>query len=236
MRVGIDQTFGQYNAPFNPDTNDYLYMPIPEDRHAFKVGMQTTYADIAPHFDEWAAKNKCKTEFPVHLQSRKCHLDPDFDSLTYGDQGSGRGNRVRQMVRGDFLAFFASFKPIRPCAHKLIYALFGIMVVDKVVRVGDLSDADLSRNAHSRIVDANPEHLVVMAQPELSGRLEKAMPIGELRNGAYRVTDAILAEWGGLNVKDGFIQRSVCPPWFSNAPQFTSWLQNKQPSLIRNNY
>ncbi len=26
MRVGIDQEYGHYNAPINPETNDYLYM------------------------------------------------------------------------------------------------------------------------------------------------------------------------------------------------------------------
>lgn len=236
IRVGIDQTFGHYNAPINPETNDYLYMPIPEHKHAFKTGMQTSYAEIAPCFRSWATKNRFEPEFPAHLQSSNCHLDPDFCSLTYGDQGTGRGNRVRQLVRGDFLAFFASFKPIRASSHKLIYAMFGIMFVDRVVKVADMLEADFSRNAHSRITDANPEHLVVIAQPELSGRFEKAVPIGEFRSGAYRVTHEILEAWGGLNVKDGFIQRSVCPPWFANAAQFAIWLQKQQTKLICNNY
>lgn len=236
MRVGIDQTFGQYNAPINPETNDYLYMPIPENKHAFKAGMQTSYAEIAPHFRNWATKNGLKAEFPAHLQSLNCHLDPDFFSLSYGDQGTGRGNRVRQLVKGDFLAFFASFKPIRSSSHNLIYAMFGIMFVDSVVKVADISDADFPRNAHSRIADANPEHLVVFAQPEYSGRFEKAVPIGEFRNGTYRVTHEILEEWGGLDVNDGFIQRSVCPPWFTNTKKFSIWLQKQQMKLICKNY
>lgn len=236
MRVGIDKTFGQYNAPINPETNDYLYMPIPEDRHKFKANMTTSYSDIAPRFREWAVDNGFKADFPDHLQQRNCHLDPDFSCLTYGDQGTGRGNRVKQLAKGDFLAFFASFKPIKPCSHTLIYAIFGIMVIEKVVKVSDLSDEDFSRNAHSRISDMNSEHLVVFAQPEKSGRFENAIPIGELRNSAYRVTNETLGAWGGLKVKDGFIQRSVCPPWFSNASQFSKWLQTHRPRLIHNNY
>lgn len=236
MRVGIDQTFGQFNAPINPETYDYLYMPIPEDRHEFKQGMETSYADIVPHFNAWAVRNQFDEEFPAHLRKRNCHLDPDFECLTYGDQGSGRGNRVRQLVRGDFVAFFASFKPIRPCSHKLIYALFGLMVVEKVVKVAALSKEELSRNAHSRVAEVNQEHLVVIAQPEQSGRFEKAIPIGEYRNGAYRVAEAVSAEWGGLTVRDGFIQRSVCPPWFTNASKFAEWMRAKQVALIHNNY
>jgi len=42
MRVGIDQTYGKYNAPINPITNDYIYMPISQENHDFKLGMQTT--------------------------------------------------------------------------------------------------------------------------------------------------------------------------------------------------
>lgn len=236
MRVGIDKTFGKYNAPINPATNDYLYMPIPEDRHSFKPGMQTSYDDIAPRFKEWAKDNESETKFPDHLNCRNCHLDPDFSCLSYGDQGSGRGNRVGKLIKGDFLAFFASFKPIRPCPHKLIYALFGIMVVDKVVKVSDIFDIDLSLNAHSRITDVNGDHLVVFAQPEYSGRFRTAIPIGEFRNGAYRVTNDTMNKWGGLDVKDGFIQRSVCPPWFTNTAKFTEWLHGQHPKLIHSNF
>jgi hypothetical protein len=236
MRVGIDKTFGAYNAPINPATNDFLYMPIPEDRYAFRAGMQTSYSDISPSFREWASINCFEAEFPEQLQHRNCHLDPDFTSLTYGDQGTGRGNRIRQLVKGDFLAFFASFKPIQPWSHTLIYALFGIMVVDKVVKVSDLPEVDLARNAHSRIENSNPAHLVVFAQPQFSGRFEKAIPIGEFRSGAYRVTNEILHAWGGLDVKDGFIQRSVCPPWFTNSTQFMWWLETHRSTLIHNNY
>lgn len=236
MRVGIDKTFGQYNAPINPETNDYLYMPIPEDRHKFKNGMQTSYEDIAPHFKRWSVANHFDADFPSHLHQRNCHLDPDFSCLTYGDQGTGRGNRVKQLVKGDFLAFFASFRPIRPCNHTLIYALFGIMVVDRVVKVSDLSNTDLSLNAHTRIAEMNAEHLVVFAQPECSGRFEKAIPIGELRSGAYRVTDEILRAWGELGVKNGFIQRSVCPPWFLAPNQFLEWMGAQQLTFIDKNW
>jgi len=236
MRVGIDGTFGKYNAPINPETNDFLYMPIPENSHTFKAGMQTSYSDILPSFTEWASRNRCEIEFPEHLLHGNCHLDPDFASLTYGDQGTGRGNQVRKLVKGDFLAFFASFKPTQPCSHKLIYALFGIMVVDKIVKVSDLSEVDLARNAHSRIENPNPDHLVIFAQPQLSGRFEKAIPIGEFRNGAYRVTNEILDAWGGLDVKDGFIQRSVCPPWLMNSVQFIRWLETHGLRLIHDNY
>lgn len=236
MRVGIDKTFGQYNAPINPGTNDYLYLPIPESKHVFQAGMQTSYGSIVPSFDAWCERNGSNEQFPQHLMNRNCHLDPDFSCLTYGDQGTGRGNRVRQLDRGDFIAFFASFKPITPSPHKLIYALFGIITVDRIVKVENLPTEQRHLNAHSRIVDMNGDHLVVFGQPNRSGRFAKAIPIGENRDGAYRVTQETLDAWGGLGVKNGFIQRSVCPPWFVDPNRFMVWIDSNHHSLIAANW
>lgn len=236
MRVGIDQTFGRYNAPINPSTNDYLYMPIPQGNDSFKSGMETTYEDLRPAFSSWCQKNGAELEFPTHLEGLGCHLDPDFDYSTYGDQGTGRGLRVGDLSKGDFLAFFASFKPTRSCGHHLVYALYGIMVVDRAMKVADVAPEDYRKNAHTRVQDMNNDHWVVFAEPSLSGRFRRALPIGEFRNGSYRVTQEILEAWGGLGVKDGFIQRSVCPPLFSNPEQFLRWLDSQSVELIQGNW
>jgi hypothetical protein len=240
MRVGIDQTFGKYNAPVNPETNDYIYMPIPQEGNTFTPGMEKTYNILKPHFESWCQNNGVNMPFPPHLIDDPnyigCHLDPDFDYSTYGDQATGRGLRVGDLKKGDFIAFFASFKPIAQCEHKLIYALYGIMFVDRVERVADVSEAEFHKNAHTRVLDKNMGHLVVFADPTLSGRFDKAIPIGEFRNGAYRVTNEILEAWGGLGVKDGFIQRSVCPPRFTSPAQFMDWLDSKRVKLINSNW
>ena len=236
MRVGIDQTFGGYNAPINPITNDYLYMPIPQGVDSYKSGMRTSYNDLLPHFESWCQKNDVKTEFPPNLKNICTHLDPDFDHATYGDQDTGRGLRVGDLKKGDFIAFFASFKPISKCDHKLVYALYGIMVVDKVLKAIDVAESDLRKNAHTRINNMNKDHLVVFAEPTLSGRFSRSIPIGEFRNGSYRVTKETLDAWGDIGVKDGFIQRSVCPPWFTKPEQFLTWLSSQQVDLINSNW
>jgi hypothetical protein len=30
VRIGIDQAYGAWNAPMDPETNDFVYVPIPE--------------------------------------------------------------------------------------------------------------------------------------------------------------------------------------------------------------
>ena len=82
----------------------------------------------------------------------------------------------------------------------------------------------------------NPDHLVVFANPSLSGRFSTAIPLGEFRNGAYRVKKEILDLWGDIDVNDGFIQRSVCPPWFKKPEQFLKWFESQQVSLIKSNW
>ena len=237
IRVGIDQTFGEYNAPINPSTNDYIYMPIPQDNANFLSGMGTTYDELLPHFESWCHKNHSTIEFPENLKNnRGCHLDPDFDFSTYGDQATGRGLMIAGLRKGDFIAFFASFKPIQECDHRLVYALYGIMVVDKVLKVSDISKNEFHKNAHTRIEDMNQYHLVVYANPSLSGRFSRAIPIGEYRNKSYRVTNEILDAWGNIGVKDGFIQRSVRPPWFEKPEQFLGWLDSQQVKLINSNW
>ena len=236
VRVGIDQTFGRYNAPINPDTYDYMYMPIPQSDDDFKLGMRTAYDNLIPYFHSWCQKNEVSIEFPQHIKSMGTHLDPDFDFSTYGDQSSGRGLRVGDLSNGDFLVFFASFNPITKCDYNLIYALFGFMRVDRVLRVSDIPEQELHMNAHTRVNHANKEHWVVFANPSLSGRFSKAIPIGEYRNGAYRVKTDILEAWGNIGVKDGFIQRSVCPPWFNDPEQFLQWLKCQEIKLINSNW
>lgn len=236
MRVGIDQTYGEYNAPINAITNDYIYMPIPQGSDKFLSGMETNYDKLTPHFKSWCYKNGPTIEFPKNLISEGCHLDPDFDFSTYGDQATGRGLRVRDLNKGDFIAFFASFKPISKCDHKLVYALYGIMVVDKVLKVADISEKEFHKNAHTRIEKRNNDHLVVFANPSLSGRFSKAIPIGEYRSGSYRVTKEILDVWGDIGVKDGFIQRSICPPWFIKPEQFLQWLDAQSVKLLNTNW
>lgn len=236
VRVGIDQTFGGYNAPINPETNEFLYMPIPQSGDKFRIGMGTSYSDLLPYLDDWCQKNDTEITLPHNLNTEGTHLDPDFDFSTYGDQATGRGLRVGDLKTGDFLAFFASFKPVSKCDHNLIYALFGLMVVDRVLRVADVPEEVLHKNAHTRVSNMNKEHWVVFADPTESGRFRKAIPIGEFRDGSYRVKNSILDKWGDIGVKNGFIQRSVCPPWFNKPEQFLKWIEYQQVQLINSNW
>jgi hypothetical protein len=140
------------------------------------------------------------------------HLDPDFEYLTCGDRGARRGAGMVDMGEGDLLVFYGGLRPVYACSDRLVYALMGLYVVEEVVPVTAMPPQRWRENAHVRKANPGESDIVVRAKPRVSGRFDRCIPIGEWRNGAYRVRQDVLKAWGGLSVKDGYIQRSAVPP------------------------
>ena len=162
------------------------------------------------------------------------HLDPDFEWLTYGDNGDKRGAGIKHLSEGDLLVFYAGLRSVR-ASRKLIYGLVGLYVVDNVLPAMSVLPDQYKSNAHTRVLKIAAPDIVVRAKPSISGRLAKCVPMGEWCNGAYRVTSSLLKKWGGLSVKDGYIQRSARPPSFLNARKFYRWFLRRQVELIQRN-
>ena len=231
MRVGIDSSLesGNWNAPVNTDTNEFAYVPIRENNINKKMhpGMETSY-------DEF--KDSCRNfgiTLPFRLQKEFTHLDPDFSYLSYGDQNA-RGKPLDRLNQDDLLVFYAGLKPIKQCEHKIVYALIGLYVVDRVVSAKEIAKRDWHRNAHTRRV-CDDTDLVVFGKPNISGRLERCLVIGEYRENAYRVRKELLEEWGGLTVNDGWIQRSAVLPQFKEPVKFKKWFEQKGIGLMARN-
>jgi hypothetical protein len=109
-------------------------------------------------------------------------------------------------------------------------------VVRRVTRVSQLTIEERTRCAHGRR-ERSGNDLVVWGRRSSSGRFTKAIPIGGYRRRAYRVTRHLLRAWGGLTVKDGYIQRSAIPPRFLAPAQFLAWLDAQEGAapMLRNN-
>src|SRR5437016_526510 len=114
----------------------------------------------------------------------------------------------------------------------LVYAVIGLMVVDNLHFAGDVPPAERDVNAHSRrILAPGAQDIIVAGRPDMSGRLRRCLPIGEYRDRAYRVRRDPLDEWGGLTVKDGYLQRSARLPRFLDPKRFLQWLDAQRPSI-----
>jgi hypothetical protein len=179
VRVGIDSTDGGWNAPVRLTSGEFAYITITEAK-PLRQGMARRYDE----FDSALAPfNQCP---PKALRGQPTHLDPDFDHLTYGDQGQ-RGRRVSSLGRGDLLAFFAALRPADGPARPLVYALIGLYVIEELVPACNVPRARWAENAHTRRVPGQTD-IVVRARPGVSGRLRRCLPIGELRKRAYART------------------------------------------------
>lgn len=225
LRVGIDSTDGGWQAPVCAETGEFAYVPIAEDRDD-----KPPRRGLVRRFDEFIEPvAKLGAVLPSRLLGRDAHLDPDFDYLTYGDQGS-RARRIGNLERGDLLVFFAALRPVEPPHRPLVYAIIGLYFIDRVLNALEVPRSRWRENAHTR---RRPKHddIVIQAKPGVSGRLRRCIPIGEYRSGAYRVRRDLLRAWGGLDVKDGFIQLSANPPAFRDADRFHQWFRSQRPRI-----
>jgi hypothetical protein len=239
VRIGVDQAYGGWNAPVDADGR-FVYVPIPEKPDtSFHAGLERRYDEVLPPLQRFCEEHRRDLNrdlgFPRELLKCAMHLDPDFAHLTYGDVGGRRGAGMVNMGEGDLLVFYGGMRPIHRCPHKLIYALMGLYVVQEVVHVADVPPKRWYENAHLRKIKRGETDIVVRAKPGLSGRFKRCVPIGERRDGAYRVRQDILDAWGGLSVKDGFIQRSAVPPALNRPSQFLDWMQKQGVQLIQSN-
>jgi hypothetical protein len=224
VRVGIDSTDGDWNAPVNVATREFAYVTITE--------VKQVRPGLARFFDEFVpAISKFHTQLPQSLYGKLTHLDPDFSTLTYGDQGR-RAKQIGRLDVGDLLAFFASLRDVRD--QSLVYALVGLYIIDEIVSAQNVEQKRWPENAHTRRFP-RVDDIVVRARPKISGRLQKCIPIGEYRDRAYRVKREILDSWGGLTVNDGYLQRSARLPQFCEAARFYDWFVSNSPCLIQEN-
>jgi hypothetical protein len=236
VRIGVDQAYGAWNAPVDPRTGQFVFVPIPDGAEkACTPDNARGYDEIIAPVKEMAAKcgaqNLC---CPENLRQRSMHLDPDFDHLTYGDNGMRRGAKIAKLTRDDLLVFYAGLRSIiKP--SDLVYALVGLFVVEEVVRAIEVPAWRRHENAHTRWTRISENDVVVRGQYVVSGRFDRCIPIGQWRGNAYRVSRDVEDAWGGLAVKDGYIQRSVVPPEFRDPSKFYNWFRQQGIILLKRN-
>jgi hypothetical protein len=227
VRVGIDSTDGCWNAPMQLSSGQFAYVTITETK-PLRDGMARKYNEFIP------IAARYEERLPEPLLDQLTHLDPDFEELTYGDQGQ-RGRRISSLLTaGDLLAFFAALRPVDGPKRPLIYALIGLYVIKEIVPAKSVPRSRWAENAHTRRVPGDND-IVVRAKPGVSGRLRRCIPIGELRNGVYRVRNDLLDTWGNLDIEDGYIHRSVRLPAFHDAATFYRWFLAQKPELVAEN-
>jgi len=226
VRVGVDSTDGNWNAPVRKASGDFAYVTITETKQ-LRPSLVRRYDEFIP------AVARFGQELPGALLGQPTHLDPDFEHQTYGDQGQ-RARSISKLQSGDVLAFFAGLRAVENPGDSLVYALIGLYVIEEIAPARSVPRNRWHENAHTRR-EPGASDIVVRARPGFSGRLKKCIPIGEYRDRAYRVRRDLLSAWGDVDVKDGYIQRSARLPEFRDAARFYRWFNAQRPELVAAN-
>jgi len=237
VRVGIDQTYGGWNAPCRDDRS-FCYVPIPiQQEELFDQGFETTYHEFEQDCQNFAQENV----FPRRLQNAQSHLDPDFRFLSYGDTDR-KARRIYAFFENssdNFIAFYASFKQIGHEPRPLVYAIIGLYRFREVRFARDVPLNQREKNAHTRLAgyqNPNNADIVIFADPRTSGRLRSLIQIGEQHdNHHYYVRNQLLRQWGGISSRNGWIQRSASLPHFCNPDLFLQWFEDQNPQLVHEN-
>ncbi|MBK8270177.1 MAG: hypothetical protein IPK83_18520 [Planctomycetes bacterium] len=166
VRIGVDQAYGGWNAPVDPTTGAFVYVPIPESATSFHPGCRRTFGEFIPALTRFYEERRCEPQSRLSRQAmdESVHLDPDFEHLTYGDDGQHRGSAIAEFERGDLLVFYAGLKPLGTYVDKLMYAIVGLFVVDEVVPIANVIQERWHENAHTRKSSHGKHDIVVRAR------------------------------------------------------------------------
>jgi hypothetical protein len=231
VRVAIDSTSGGWNGPC--DDKDFCYVPMGSSLHLTK-NYDSAYKPYRTAVEAFLPDSTHRRAHWPRRLPRCGHFDPDFKHLSYGD-GKQRGARIRShLADGGFIVFYAGLRSVHTGA--LTYSIIGFYAIDRVLSGPSVRRADWPRNAHTKEGGCKDEGIVVVfARRGESGRLRHHIPIGSYRKHAYRVRRDLLADWGGLDVRDGYIQRSVHLPSFNDPKRFLRWFHDQSPEFLEVN-
>jgi hypothetical protein len=175
IRIGIDHAYGGWNAPVDPVSRRFVYVPIPERQEPLK-DLVRLYDEIVPALASFSSDLHLTDDLmwtlPANLPGRPMHLDPDFEHLTYGDNGANRGAKLKRFSDGDLLVFYAGLRAVSD-SKRLMYALVGLFVAEEVLEAIQVPKELWHKNAHTRKRKIGGPDIIVRAKRGKSGRLNE---------------------------------------------------------------
>lgn len=172
LRVGIDTNYGGL-SPVRYDYS-YVYLPIYyKETKGRELKEKRTYKSLG--LGEYVNPK---------IARKKVHLDPEFETFTYGDPGRQKRKALLTLNKGDLLVFYLGGK-IKD-ENEIGCFIFAYFVVKKVydwdaLREGQKKEYEklLRNNAHLR--SSKPKDgLVIVKGSSKSRKLKKCIQITEV--------------------------------------------------------
>ena len=130
--VGANSSHGQLVSPLF-ENGTFELLPIPEIIRTREARERTVrYRDLRSHYNP---EQDLLQYIPQKMWDNACHNDPEFKTLTYGDNGTnGRSSALTQLGEGDALLFIARLEQrtaISRTRHSGFYLIGGLLVLQR---------------------------------------------------------------------------------------------------------
>ena len=174
----MDLGFGGL-GPLFPD-GTFEYVPIPDNPR--KTSARTLlFSQI-----QCRSGGDIDQFVPVKYRGGPAHLDPEFESFTYGDPTRNKRLQLLRLTFGDILVFYAGLRPQeqRYGSRLFLIGYFTIANAYAVTATEPWPPASLRhlwRNAHFRRNACDPGLVVVQGLPDSSRLLKIAVPLSDDR-------------------------------------------------------
>ncbi len=223
LRVGIDRGTGGALGPLFLD-GTFEYIPIPERK---RTRHRRTYATLpGRHGAPLAAY------LPRKLADVHPHVDPDFETATYGDAAPRKCRQLSKLAPGDILVFYCGLAPYPPDDIPRLFVI-GYLGVKKIHRIAACDDKAhqalqhrFGNTAHFLRCARDRELVLVEGQRCQSQLLRRALPLGDSR-------DDLLRDLARLGYQ-GSVRRAV-GHWIRDATAMKfveGWLKNGIKMLV----
>ncbi len=145
INVASSSQYPNGRGAIDPANNSFEYLPIPETKDC--TGNIPTYSDL-----KWIEPQKLKKP------GLKVHLDPEFETYTYGHvkRGFGDVNSLLSLEKGEYLFFHSTLSHIKD-PSKWVTAIIGYFEVDDVIDCRKVSNDEIKENYRERF--GNNAHL-----------------------------------------------------------------------------
>lgn len=121
---------------------------------------------------------------PPKYRGGPAHLDPEFETFTYGDPTPNKRRQLLRLTRDDMLLFYAGLRPQQQRHGSRLYVI-GYFTIDGVYKVPSTepwppdSLRHLWQNAHFRRKACDPGLVVAQGSPGNSRLLRIAVPLSD---------------------------------------------------------